>query len=329
MLARILIYSTHTRRVPTHIFQGKPSVLQHDEQTIAHGRAGAATPTLPELYLGRRYHIEDASRPALALSHGLVGDYRIELQRAEVLPVTLQGTHGVCYFWDTDVALSTPSKPLHPEHALALDDYALRGNSIQIAHATLNGPELIEADGATRLTLAPQFELVFHTDCYEAMAGVIHLVQAQRFIRLDDGTSVVLLDSHAHDAPVLYLENDQDDRPVKTIVTRQSTGGAHSYDHTFRIGQSIPDEHHGRAVESVTVLEQYTSYFMQREVGQPENTAIWTPACAPIAWGWSIRVERRFDGPWCLARRKVMMPVGGHDGLELPVWTTNTLACTP
>lgn len=309
------------------ILQSGPPVLPNNDQTTRLGQTAASGATLPGLCLGRRYLIDVTPQSALAPSHGLVGDYRIDIRRTEVQPVTTRGLHAACFFWDTDVSLPTTARPIRRDDGLALDGHVLQGNSIQVAHGALNGPELTEASGGTTLTLSPRFELVFDTAGHDAMAGVIHLVQAQRFVRLDDGTSIMLLDTHAHDAPVLYLEDANDERPVKTVVECQAAGTARTYDYVFRIGQAIPDHYHGRAVESVTVLEQYTSYFMQREIGQPENAVIWTPACAPIAWGWSIRVERRFDGPWCLARRKVMLPIGGHDGLDLPVWTTNTLAC--
>jgi hypothetical protein len=98
----------------------------------------------------------------------------------------------------------------------------------------------------------------------------------------------------------------------------------HDYHLTLR--QTIPDQYQEKTVESVTVLEQYKSYFMQRERSDSAERVIWTPLLEAVNWGWSIRVGYRADGELGILRRKLMLPAVGNDGLELPQWQTNHLA---
>ena len=74
----------------------------------------------------------------------------------------------------------------------------------------------------------------------------------------------------------------------------------------------------------MTILEQYQTYFLQRELPFSQDN-IWTPTCAPVSWGWSIRIARRHDGEWGIARQKLLMPALDHNGLALPAWEGNSL----
>ncbi len=287
-----------------------------------HDPPQAETPALPPAHLGRRYRLE--CEPGATAGHGIVGGYRISPQRAELLPPTPGGAPGDVFVWDPDAALPAGARLLDGDDR-PLDGERLRGNSLHVADDALDGPELIAGDGASLLRMAPGFSLAFRSDAHAATLGVVNLVQAQRFISLADGERIVLLDTHDTEEPALYLEGADDDLPVKTVVPRQEAGAEGRYQYRVEVSQEIPDRVDGHSVEFVTVLEQYTSYFLQRELDRDDDAVIWTPACAPLTWGWSIRVGRRIDGPWAIVRRKVMLPIHGHEGLELPVWERDTL----
>lgn len=279
------------------------------------------------LHVGRPYALENNVHGPVPATHGLIGGYRLSLQTAEIFPVIEDGQRLRGIVWDPDATLAPTLKPIDPESKLPLDDYTVRGNSIDLTGSTVDGPKLLETEETTTLVLDARFELCFRTPSCDASLGMIHLVEAQRFAVLGDGSRVVLLDTQGQEAPVLYLDDADADQPVRWLAKHQTSGAEQAYSHVLRLNQDIPEYRNDHTVESVTVLEQFTSYAVQRELGAVSDAAIWTPGCPPIRWGWSIRVERRVDRSWCIARRKLMLPILGHDGLELPVWTANSLGC--
>ena len=288
---------------------------------------------LAAIHTGCRYHVGCQDLYVLNSTHGVIGDYRISAKCAEILPVapvTTTGEMNTCCFWDTDIDLSQlRCYIMHYDKGqlLALEDCNLKANRLVLNRAELNGPELAVSNEETVLTLSPQFEFTFSTDSYAAQLGVINLVQSTRFITLENSDEIHLLDTADEETPVLYLENPLDDQPVKFVV-QQERGATRQHTFGLKIAQPIPDEIGGERVETVTVLEQYSSYFMQCALPLDNHHDIWIPVYAPISWGWSIRVGRRTDGQWGILRRKLILPTTGHDGLQLPAWRNNTIECS-
>lgn len=101
-------------------------------------------------------------------------------------------------------------------------------------------------------------------------------------------------------------------------------GQSRDYHFDYRIHQVLRRDLLDVDVRSITVLEQYHSYFMQRAVASDAKQSLWVPAYAPISWGWSLRVEPEADD-WVITRRKMIPPVVGSDGWVMPEWqgTTN------
>lgn len=286
------------------------------------------------LHTGRAYRVRCQDLVSLNSNHGVCGDYKVTRQCAELAPVASQAnTNGIseCYFWDTDIQFSQLPGDLTIElkdHPTPLQDCDLGTNRLLLNKAELSGPQIVCNHNKAQLILSSRFDLSFATDRYAARLGIIDLVQASRFIVLENGDKVILLDTGDEDAPVLYLENTQDEQVVTPVAEQQPLGENQSYSVSREIGQHIPDEIAGKTVSTVTVLEQYWSYFVQRALTPDGQHTIWIPAYAPISWGWSIRVGRRTDGEWGILRRKLIMPTTGHDGFKLPTWNTNTSQCS-
>lgn len=290
-------------------------------------------PALAAIYAGCRYHVGSEELGVLNSTQGVIGDYRITAQCAEIMPVTpvttLDGMHA-CSFWDTDMDLSRLRSFINNDaknQRLPLQDCKLMGNRMLLNRQALNGPTLDVVNETTVLSLSPEFEFTFCTDAYTAQLGVIHLVNSTRFITLKNGDEISVLNTGTEQAPVLYLEDSRVDNPINFVSEQQETGVTRTYSYTCHVSQNIPAEVAGEAVDSVTVLEQYFSYFMQRAVPLDDQLNIWIPVYAPISWGWSIRVGRRFDGEWGILRRKLILPTTGHDGLQMPTWNNNSANC--
>jgi hypothetical protein len=287
------------------------------------------------IHTGRRYTVSSQDLSVLNSTYGIIEDYRMTSQCAEIFPIAsvapvtpVTNQMNTCYFWDTGIDLSR----LDCDISNGIDDRLhplpacnLKANRLILNKAELIGPELTVSNGATLLSLSPRFDFTLSTDDYAAQLGVINLVQSSRIIRLENDDEIVLLDTDIDDAPVLYLENPSDDQPVKFISAQQDLGVTREHNYSVNISQPVPDEVDAKSVATVTVLEQYCSYFMQKPVSLDDDHTIWIPVYAPLSWGWSIRVGRRTDGEWGILRRKLILPTTGHDGLQLPTWSNNTL----
>lgn len=266
-------------------------------------------------------------------SYGVMGSYKISVNQSRILPVApVVGISQMaeCCFWDMDIDLSGLRSRIHNEvtgEYIPLEDCSLKNNSMVLNNQSLDGPELLAADGNVTLSLSPCFDFTFSTDSYTAQIGVIHLVKAIRFITLENGTEISLLNTHGKAEPVLYLEGPSDDLPVKLVLAQQESNVTRSHTYRYTVSQPIPETIGGSAVASVTVLEQYHSYFMQRAIPFDDQLNMWIPLYAPISWGWSIRVGRRADEEWGILKRKLILPTTGHEGLQLPVWNDNTINC--
>lgn len=281
------------------------------------------------LYTGHRYKVKSYAANDKHAPHGLVGGYSVSPSQGIALSLSAPDIESL-YLWDADIDLKSAGLSIanddNNEDTLAANS-RIKSNYIEITHHALDGPQLTSNNGETCLMLSMAVDFTFTTANYAAQLAVIHLVEATRFIKLKNGNSISLLDTEDED-PVLYLETPLDDQALKLIGSAQDIGDKNHYHYQHTIQQPIPDQFTGQEVESVTVLEQYRSYFMQRATPFDENENIWTPIYAPILWGWSIRVGRRVDDEWGILKRKLIIPIPGNDGLQLPEWETNTIDCS-
>lgn len=208
-------------------------------------------------------------------------------------------------------------------------ELSLTENECQLLDCSLENLTIEQALDGKLLTITPKFTLNYHTRAYAAQLGEIRLVSSHRFVADAEGKPYPLLDTEDAGDPVLYLEDPEDTSVIRQMIHYQGLGLKKDYCFDYHIRQPLlrhwpigPAQ--GVEVRTVTVLEQYTSYFMQRAVTCLPGTALWVPAYAPVSWGWSLRVEWEQDD-WVITRRKLMNPVVGHDGWQLPHWQGNTL----
>ena len=292
-------------------------------------------PILNAIHTGARYLVSCQDLSTLNSTHGVIGGYRMTSESAEIFqvePKAASSELSECYFWDTDIDLSQLQCKITldiKDQLLSLQDSHLKSNRLLLNGAELTGPQITVSDEKAALILSPRFDVTFSTDSCTAQLGLINLVQATRFITLENGSQINLLDTGKEELPVLYLENQRDDQAIKFVTAPQQSGVTEEHTFNCDISQPIPVQVDGETVASVTVLEQYWSYFMQRAVPLDDHHNIWIPVYAPIQWGWSIRVGRRTDGEWGILRRKLILPTTGHDGFQLPVWNNNTVNCSP
>ncbi|MBA53506.1 MAG: hypothetical protein CMK89_03540 [Pseudomonadales bacterium] len=253
---------------------------------------------------GQRLALGELQAENLKAVHGVIGGYRISLSQGEVLPVN--EADDAYYIWDNDSPLHSP----------------LFENEFQLESVTLNRPSVARVGGACYLVMQPEFQVSFTTATHSARLGEIRLVESERFVTLENGDSLTITDTQEIGAPVLYLQHRDDTAVVRQETDLQLQGTDREYFFGESVSQKVPDYINSVAVSSVTVLERFTSYFMQQVLSTPEQS-IWVPVCAPISWGWSIRVGRRYDQEWDILRRKLMLPTVGHDGWEMPTWRSN------
>jgi hypothetical protein len=98
---------------------------------------------------------------------------------------------------------------------------------------------------------------------------------------------------------------------------------------TWQVRVNVPQTFHQQAITRITLMEQYTLFWMQQALpGKHAPVGLeqrWLPLMAPVQWGWSLRIERLSDGNWGIVRRKLMRPLGGNEGLFLPDWQCQRL----
>ena len=218
-----------------------------------------------------------------------------------------------------DVAL------LSPDDA---DEQSLirQSNQLTVMDAGLAAPEVRLHQGCPLLSIAPQFELEWCTDGFASQLGLLQLVESSRSLQLEDGESVVLMDSNTRSRdPVLYLEDSGVTQAIKVVCDYQAKGDRQRFRVSRDISQSIPGKVNGKAVVSLSVLEKHVCYFMQNARPDQPVQHVWTPVHLPIVWGWSIRVQQRFDGVWDIFRKKLILPTPCADLPRLPVWQANSL----
>ncbi|MGR8935611.1 MAG: hypothetical protein ACU837_14650 [Gammaproteobacteria bacterium] len=281
--------------------------------------------------IGKRYRLAIPQPCSESALHGLIGDYRIGTQTADIVPLQPSASgEATGYFWDTDCDITAigASVTLSSDGSVqTLADCRLDNNRLRLDRASLDGPELEPVGDGAVLRMAVRFELTCSTDAFAAQLGMLHLVQANRFITLENGEQISLLQSSDDDAPLLYLTDSSQNEPMAWLSAEQPANRIQAYTVSADVAQPLQPHVEGETVASVTVLERYSTYLMQRSIATEHEPAIWTPILAPVSWGWSIRAGRRPDGDWAIMRRKVMLPTTGHDGLQLPLWHNNSLAC--
>lgn len=235
-----------------------------------------------------------------------VSRYALNNEAAEIKPATNSTT---AFYWGDG--------PIAAGATLAENEFHLLSSSVE---------DLVIAEGVDCAVLAitPKFQVRYRALAHAAQLGEIRLVTASRFVTDEKGEQHRLLDTEPAGAPVLFREDGDDNSPVLQRSDWQFQNTEKNYAFDYCIAQPLKRTVQGRQVKTVTVLEQYTSYFMQRALTADPNNAIWVPACAPVLWGWSLRVEPENDA-WVITRRKLVPPVVGSDGLELPHWLDSTL----
>ena len=240
---------------------------------------------------------------------GLIGGYQPHINHGEPVPF-IPGKPGV--LWDEaafcDLSSNT-SKLTIPE------------NEFQLLSCGLDSLSIDQAIDCSLLSIAPRFQIQYKTHAFPAQLGEIRLVSAKRFITDTDGNRHSLLDTETAGAPVLYLEDTNDRKVIRQFKDWQPLCSEQTYTFDYRISQMLKRQMQGVEVASITVLEHYSSYFMQRPMAATHT--LWVPAYAPLEWGWSIRVEPE-DDDWLITRRKLILPVAGHDGWRMPQWHNNT-----
>jgi len=280
------------------------------------------------VYVGRRYSLAedvalDHARRVSADTDLLVGGYRVTPQRAQVLTADPERHPRRLFVWDSEAT----GHELHGLLAVPDGDGRalphpprLRGNRLQLLDARLDGPRLMEHGGHWQLCLEAVFELAWHSSVAAARLAAVELVQARRSLHFADGGEQLLLDTATSNGPVRHGDGDA---ALRFLGPRQDAGAASRPLHTVALRQAIPERTDGREVASVTVLEQYSTHFLQCADPQDPDNHIWVPLLGPVAWGWSIRVGRRTDGEWGILRRKLFLPAAAGE-LCLPEWQ----ACT-
>ena len=305
-------------------------------ETVIHHLKIVPRPSKPQqaenpIYVGRRYSLAEGlaiaqTRAVCADQDLFIGGYRLARDRAEIIAADPEHEPERLFVWngDADNRAMQDILAVAAHTDIPASRHPLVANRLQLNAATLSGPDLQDCGTDARLNLTANFELEWHTDICPAELGAVELVQATRSIRFEDGSEQVLIDTSECEGGVRYYHAEKDGVPVTPIGERQSQGASIPYRYQVELTQHIPSHLDGKAVADVTVLEKYTSYFMQCEDPADTDNHIWVPLLSPVMWGWSIRVGRRTDGEWGILRRKLFMPTGMDEGLLLPLWQTSS-----
>jgi hypothetical protein len=279
----------------------------------------------PAVIVGRKYQITDDKLPAGL--HGICGGLDYCASHGRILPLPTTPVSSDCYLWDVEAELASANfsvlSPKAEAIAISPNTDVITGRFV-LSHAALSEPLIEHQETQPQLATTASFDFVFSANSLPVRLGLLTLVQTHCFALLKDGQQHTLLDS-GEDQSVLFIPDPENTHEVLSTVLDTATGAeAIQHQHEVTLTHLIPQQLNGTQVESMTVLEQYTSFFMQRELPFSQEN-IWTPVCAPISWGWSMRVTQRQDGDWCIRRQKLLMPSVGHNGLELPEWEGNHL----
>ncbi|MCQ8103751.1 hypothetical protein NP590_06510 [Methylomonas sp. SURF-2] len=284
------------------------------------------------IFPGHRYLIDASAlapqEPADAeasLQNGLIGSYTLSTDATHIKAVDLLAGPARGFVWDVDLL---PERIRQALQSGADQPRATEFNHLKLLDTRMAAPEVRLSGHRPSLTISPRFELEWHTPAHASQLGIVQLVESTRAAMLANGESVSLLDTEsAGNDPVLLLDDPADSTAVKPLCGFQARGRHQRFEFCPAASQGIPDEIDGQAVASLSVLEKYTLYFMQNADPMQPDSYIWVPVHLPIVWGWSIRVQQRYDGVWDVFRKKLIMPTPSTEAPALPRWRGNSLRC--
>ncbi|MDD4913614.1 MAG: hypothetical protein PHW13_01080 [Methylococcales bacterium] len=254
---------------------------------------------------------------------GLVGAYRPGIAASELKAVDLNASPVYCYVWDDDLLNSAVISSLHDTGRHTA--FRQHGNHLTLLDAGLQPPEVRMSDNGPLLCISPRFELEWATEGFASQLGLLQLVESSRTLQFENGEIIALMDTDNSNGPVLYLNDPDDDQPVKAVCSYQARGEKQCLCFNSEVSQPIPHQFGDKQVISLSVLEKYVCHFMQNAGPEQTSQYIWTPVHLPIVWGWSIRVQQRFDGVWDIFRKKLILPTPSTETPRLPVWQSNSL----
>lgn len=272
--------------------------------------------------LGKRYPLNPNIPDLTGGIDGLVGGYRLSLDRAEILPIVPTQDIASGFVWDEG------RLPAGVAAALAAGQTGGGRNRLTLHAASLEGLEVKLIQQLPVLNVTPRFALEWETRGQGAQLGVVRLVESARTAHFADGGTLNLLNTAVANAgAVLYLDDPGAPSPVIPVCGFQGADETSRFEFTESVRQPIYAELDGQPLVSISVLEQYTLYFLANAAPERPEDFIWTPVHLPIIWGWSVRVQQRFDGVWDIFRRKLILPTPSTEAPPLPTWTENSLRC--
>lgn len=259
------------------------------------------------------------------LQNGLLGDYQLSIEQGVAIAVDTKQTPIQAFVWNSDLlsALLKNCLPITATHPQKPNQ-----NRLTLLDASMAAPEVSLLDNTPTLNIAPRFELEWDTAGFSSQLGVLQLLESTRTVHFTDGETMTLLDTETQDhGPVLYLSGTESHLPVMPLGPFQQQNQQQKLLFSQAVTQAIPSQIAGNAVASISVLEKYTVYFMQNAGPDRPDLYIWVPIHLPIVWGWSIRVQQRYDGVWDIFRKKLIMPSASTEAPKLPLWHSNSLLC--
>jgi hypothetical protein len=261
---------------------------------------------------------------AAGICAGLVEDYRIYNNRVQLQEWNPESARVLC--WDGDRS-------------------GLVNNSLTLLQAEMSMPLLeSQADGSVCLILDLSFELQGNARAFAFETGLVRLVEPDCTLTLSDGRVLPWRQAEAEryatteqgnralvlEFPGEYVQ-EADSRSDAAVVAgrRLQDGEQQRWLENWQVRVNLPQTLHQQAITRMTLMEQYTLFWMQQALpGKHAPTGLerrWLPLMAPVQWGWSLRIERLSDGGWGIVRRKLMRPLGGNEGLFLPDWQCQRL----
>jgi len=135
-----------------------------------------------------------------------------------------------------------------------------------LSHSAISEPKIIHPESGPQLTTSVNFDFVFSTCLPAVQLGLLSLVETECFALLGNGECYSLRNS-GEGCRVLYLaDGGESDRIFTPLLEANQDAGSRQHNHRLSLIQDIPEQLEGSEVVTLTVLEHYTSYFMQREL---------------------------------------------------------------
>lgn len=279
--------------------------------------------TGPAIVVGRRYRLDNDN--VGEDMHGICAGLDYNIHHGHVLPAPASPQQNQYYIWDIDEELDTDKVSFTTAEGESISLPAMANvltSHFVISQCTLREPQIIDNEAAAKLTTTASFEFVFSTKLPAVRLGILSLIESQCFAQLKNGERHILRDNENEQARLYLPDAGTQDEIASPILDADNGMDPIQGKHEIRLAWPIPQHLDDQEIETLTVQEQYTSFFMQRELPFAQDN-IWTPVCAPISWGWSMRVAQRSDGDWCIVRQKLLTPAVGHNGLVMPEWEGN------